>query len=250
MPLSLSTLDIRSILLDIEGTTTPIAFVFDVLFPFARAHLRDYLEAEFESPEVRGDIEYLREEHARDLAQNLSPPPLSTETRNAAIDSIVGYVHWMMDRDRKSTPLKSLQGKIWQQGYRDGILRSQVFPDVPSALERWHHAGFNVSIFSSGSVLAQKLLFSHTDAGDLTNFLHCYFDTTTGAKTLPESYQRIASAMGVEPEEVLFISDVVAELDASRSAGMATLLCARAGNPPQPADEKQQRISSFDQIAD
>jgi enolase-phosphatase E1 len=250
MKLSLSALNIRSILLDIEGTTTPISFVFDVLFPFARAHVRDYLEVEFETPHARADIASLREEYAGDVAQNLSPPSLSSGTRNAEMESIVAYVQWLMDRDRKSTPLKSLQGKIWQQGYRDGRLTSQVFPDVPGALERWHNAGLNVSIFSSGSVLAQKLLFSHTEAGDLTKFLDCYFDTTIGAKTLPESYQRIASALGFAPAETLFISDVVAELNASSSAGMSTVLCGRSGNPPQKLDENHPAISSFDEIAD
>jgi enolase-phosphatase E1 len=250
MKLSLSALNIRSILLDIEGTTTPISFVFDVLFPFARANVRDFLEVEFELPHVRADIAGLREEYAGDVSQNLSPPSLSSGTRNAEIESIVAYVHWLMDRDRKSTALKSLQGKIWQQGYRDKRLRSQVFPDVPRALERWHLAGLNVSIFSSGSVLAQKLLFSHTEAGDLTGFLDCYFDTTIGAKTLPESYQRIASALGFAPSKTLFVSDVVAELNASSSAGMSTVLCSRSGNPPQRSDEKQPAISSFNEITE
>jgi enolase-phosphatase E1 len=248
MKLSLSALNIRSILLDIEGTATPISFVFDVLFPFARAHVRDYLEVEFESPHVCADIARLREEYAGDVSDNLSPPSLSAGTRNAEIESIVAYVHWLMDRDRKSTALKSLQGKIWQQGYRNGRLRSQVFPDVPGTLERWHNAGLKVSIFSSGSVLAQKLLFSHTEAGDLTKFLDCYFDTTIGAKTLPESYQCIASTLGFAPAEVLFISDVVGELNASSSAGMSTVLCVRSGNPPQQSDEKQPAISSFNEI--
>jgi enolase-phosphatase E1 len=132
-----------------------------------------------------------------------------------------------MDRDRKSTGLKSLQGKIWEEGYRAGDLRGEVYPDVPPALERWRRQGTDIAIFSSGSVQAQRSLFGHTTAGDLTRFIRSYFDTTTGPKTAPESYLQIAAALDRPPSEVLFLSDVGAELDAASAAGMETALCVR-----------------------
>lgn len=248
MTFSLSTARIRAILLDIEGTTTPVAFVYEVLFPFARAKVKEYLETHLDSEEVFSDLEKLRAEQIADVRQNLSPPALREGPGKAEIDTLVAYVHWLMDRDRKSTGLKSLQGKIWQQGYLDAVLKAQVFSDVPTALERWHRAGLKMSVFSSGSVLAQKLLFANTELGDLTTFVNSYFDTTTGPKTAAESYQRIAAGLELMSSEVLFISDVVAELDAAVSADMQTLLCVRPGNHPQPPAGRHTIIKSFDEV--
>ena len=132
-----------------------------------------------------------------------------------------------MDRDRKSTALKSLQGKIWEKGYQSGELRGEVYPDVPGALERWHNRGIEIAIFSSGSVQAQRSLFRSTRAGDLTRFIKANFDTTTGPKPEPQSYSEIAAALRRPAAEVLFVSDVSAELDAARAAGMQTALCIR-----------------------
>jgi len=140
-----------------------------------------------------------------------------------------------MDRDRKSTPLKSLQGRIWEEGYKRGELRGQVFDDVPRALQRWQKQEKKISIFSSGSVLAQKLLFTHATAGDLSRHISYYFDTTVGSKTDKRSYQKIANVLQLLPSEIVFISDVSTELDAAKWAGMHTLLCLRPGNRPQPA---------------
>jgi enolase-phosphatase E1 len=223
---------VRGILLDIEGTTTPIAFVHDVLFSYARAHARDFLKNNHD--EVRADVALLREEHSADKSNNLQPP-----------ESIADYVDWLMDRDRKSTGLKSLQGKIWRQGYLNGSLKSQVFADVAPAFERWRAAGLKISIFSSGSVLAQQLLFAHTDAGDLTKFIHDYFDTNVGKKGEAESYRKIAAKLNLQPSEILFISDVVAELEAAKEAGMKTILSIRPGNAPQKWSEE---IRSFDEV--
>ena len=225
---------VRGILLDIEGTTTPIAFVHEVLFSYARAHARDFLKNNQDSDEVRADIALVREEHAADKSNNLQPP-----------ESIPDYIDWLIDRDRKSTGLKSLQGKIWRQGYLEGTLKSQVFADVAPALERWHAAGLRISIFSSGSVLAQQLLFAHTDAGDLTKFIDDYFDTNVGKKAEAESYRKIAAAMNLEPRQILFISDVVAELEAAKEAGMKTLLSIRPGNSPE---QWSSVIQSFDEV--
>lgn len=215
------------VLLDIEGTTTPIAFVHDVLFSYARENAKDFLTKNFDTDEVRADVELLRNEHAS------GDPALADDSRTAEIETLSTYIEWLIARDRKSTGLKSLQGKIWKQGYEDGSLKSQVFADVAPALERWHASGLSISIFSSGSILAQKLLFAHTEAGDLTRFIHSYFDTNIGKKGEPDSYRRIAASLGLQPNDVVFISDVTAELDAAHQAGMQTLLSLRPGNPPQ-----------------
>jgi len=247
---SLAAEGIRGVLLDIEGTTTPIAFVHEVLFSYARSQVRRFLMERFDSPEVLADLQQLREEHAIDVKQNLQPPVLKEEPRDAEIDSLAAYASWLIDRDRKSTGLKSLQGKIWQQGYSDGTLKAELFADVRPALERWRRAGLKISIFSSGSSLAQKLLFAHTAAGDLSGLIDNYFDTTVGAKTEAASYYRIASALRLPAQDVLFISDVVPELNAAGAAGMPTLLCVRPGNQPQPFAERYLTIRDFDEVKD
>jgi enolase-phosphatase E1 len=245
---SLSTNSVQGILLDIEGTTSPIEFVYQVLFPYVRTHVENYLRRRSNSDELKSDLSLLREEYAKDLADAAAPPPSIDHPPDAQIKSIAGYVFWLMDRDRKSTGLKSLQGKIWQEGYLKGELRSQIFPDVPPALKEWKRKNVDVRIFSSGSVLAQKLLFANTIAGDLTAFLNGYFDTTAGQKTSEESYRRIAAEFHLAPSKVLFISDVTAELDAASSAGMKTLLCVRPGNPPQSNAHGHAVISSFSDV--
>lgn len=233
---------VRGILLDIEGTTTPIAFVHDVLFSYARAHARDFLTNNITSDEVRTDVSMLYEEHAMDVMNDQQPPELTEE-----IESLADYIDWLIDHDRKSTGLKSLQGKIWRKGYLDGSLKSQVFADVAPAMERWREAGLSVSIFSSGSVLAQQLLFAHTDAGDLTRFIDKYFDTNTGKKGEADSYRRIAAEMGLDASEIVFVSDVVGELDAAEEAGMKTVLSVRPGNDVQPPTQHQV-IETFNQL--
>src|SRR3984893_4217347 len=230
---------IRDILLDIEGTITPIAFVHEVLFPYACSSVRDYLASHFDDAETMADIARLRQEHAIDVNHDLKPPTLIDESTPDQIKSIVSYVHWLIDRDRKSTGLKSLQGKIWRQGYADGTLTAPIFADVTPALVPLHDAGLKICIFSSGSSVAQQLLFAHTEFGDLTHLIDGYFDTTTGSKAVTDSYRRIASALGRAEEEVLFISDVVAELDAASAAGMQMLLSVRPGNPAQVAGRHQ-----------
>jgi len=235
MPVSLD--GIRGILLDIEGTTTPIAFVHDVLFSYARQRVRDYLAKHFNEEAVRADIQLMQNE------------PDSEQFDVDDVDSIVAHVNRLIDLDRKSTGLKSLQGKIWHEGYSDGTLRAQVFADVAPAFARWRVAGLIVSIFSSGSVLAQQLLFAHTEAGDLTPFISHYFDTGVGKKGEAASYRRIAEEIGIEPGEVLFVSDVVSELAAAREAGMKTALSIRPGNQPQASPEQHPIIHSFDEIS-
>jgi enolase-phosphatase E1 len=229
------------VLLDIEGTTTPIEFVHRTLFGYARAQVGEYLGRHWSEPEVRNDLALLRAEHAAE-APHPAPPPWHDQ-----VDAVVAYVHWLMDRDRKSTGLKSLQGKIWEEGYRSGELKSEVFPDVLPALERWRGQGIQIAIFSSGSVQAQQSLFEHTNAGDLTRFIRAYFDTTTGPKQEPESYSRIAASLGHSAADVLFVSDVGSELDAARLAGMETALCVRMPKS-LPSAAAHPVIHSFEEI--
>jgi enolase-phosphatase E1 len=234
------------VLLDIEGTTTPIDFVYNVLFPYARKHVKAFLSTHHTNDDVQADIEQLIEENARDAAQRLAPPLIQNHSDEARLASVAAYVEWLMDQDRKSTPLKSLQGRIWEAGYKAGELRSQLFSDVPRAFARWRDQQRDICIYSSGSVLAQKLLFSHTEAGDLTRFIRDYFDTNIGAKREAASYQRIAASLDCPASYLLFVSDVVAELDAAHAAGLQTRLCIRPGNPSQPPSSHG-IIHSFDE---
>ena len=239
---------IQAILLDIEGTTTPIAFVFEVLFPYVRTHLRAHLARHASAQDYESLFERLQDEHASDRSAEDVPPPWIGAPPAERLASIASYVEWLMDRDRKSMALKELQGRIWEEGYGRGDLVGVVFPDVPPALERWAARHLLVGIFSSGSVLGQQLLFRHSSAGDLTRFLSGYFDTTTGPKSDPASYQRIAAAMAVPPGAVVFASDVTRELDAARAAGMDTRLTIRPGNAPPPPGHGHLMIHSFDHV--
>jgi enolase-phosphatase E1 len=239
---------VRAILLDIEGTTTPIAFVTEVLFPYARTHLRTYLERHAGEPEHDALLARLRDEHASDVQSGESVPRWVDEPPTARTAAVVGYVEWLMDRDRKSTALKELQGRIWEEGYRRGLLQSNVFPDVRPALHRWREQGLTIAIFSSGSVLAQQLLFRHSSDGDLTRFLDSYFDTRVGPKTEPESYLKIAAAIGHPAEACLFLSDVTRELEAASTAGIQVHLVVRPGNAAAPPGHGFPVIRSFNEI--
>ena len=230
---------VAAVLLDIEGTTTPVDFVYRVLFPYAHARVADYLAEHGREPEVAQDVAGLREEHARDAAAGRCPPDWSDSP-----SVVAAYARSLMDQDRKATALKSLQGKVWAEGYRSGELKGQVYADVPRALARWTKAGKAVAIFSSGSVLAQKLIFGHTEFGDLTPYLSAYFDTTTGPKGQAESYRRIAAALHCKPGAILFVSDVVAELEAASEAGLETALAVRSDT--QATSRVHRPITTFD----
>lgn len=207
----------RGILLDVEGTTSAVAYVYDVMFPFARRGLAAYLDAHWDSPALSG----VREQVAKD-----------TEVATVATDrdAFEQEITRLMDADVKATGLKQLQGLIWEAGFKSGELVAHVFDDVPPALERWRAAGIDLRIYSSGSVHAQKLFFGHTTAGDLLPQFSGHYDTQIGGKREADSYTRIADEWGVAANEILFLSDVVAELDAAREAGMQTGLCVRPGN--------------------
>lgn len=237
--------EIGGVVLDIEGTTTPVPFVYNVLFPYARAHLRTFLAAH--TNEVR-DLatsvcdEWTANSLAGEDVRDLAP---ATGAR-ASIEAWSAYLEWLIAIDRKSPALKEIQGRIWQQGYDDGTLRGEVYDDVRPAFQRWKNSGVGIAIYSSGSVLGQRLLFSHSTAGDLTSFIDSYFDTTVGAKRSRDSYVKIAAALERDASALLFVSDVAAELDAAAGAGFQTRLCVRDGAP---APESVYRvIRSFDEI--
>jgi enolase-phosphatase E1 len=236
---------VRAILLDIEGTTTSIAFVYEVLFPFARAHLRRFLAdgSGDDRHAIREALALLRAEWAGDAAGRRAVPPWNDEVPESA----AGYLEWLMDRDVKSPALKRLQGLIWEGGYRTGELKGHVFPDVPRAFARWREASVTLAIYSSGSVLAQRLLFGATEQGDLTAFIAAFFDTGVGAKRWPDSYRRISAELNRPAQELLFVSDTPAELDAARAAGCQVLLAERPGNKTV-AYAEAETIRTFDQI--
>lgn len=224
---------IKAILTDIEGTTSSISFVKDVLFPYARKRLPAFVETHADDPVVQ----HWLHEAAKEAG-------LVSATREEIIDLLISWI----DADRKSTALKALQGMIWEAGYLDGEYRAHVYPDVPARLRAWRDAGTRLYVYSSGSIAAQKLLFAHTEAGDLTPLFSGYFDTETGAKRDARSYRRIAEALGAPPGEILFLSDVTEELDAARAAGMQTTLLARSpGSCPDGTPHRC--VADFDAVA-
>lgn len=245
MPLAIDLSAIRAILLDIEGTTTPIDFVFKTLFPFAAQHVQEFLFEHCSDLDIKTLVAELRATWSG--AASSGAPVWIEGTPEEKIASAAGYVRWLIARDSKITPLKTLQGKIWEQGFRSGALRGEVYPDVAPAFARWREHGRRIAIFSSGSVLAQKLLFSHSSADDLSSHIEAYFDTTTGPKREAESYKKIARTLQLPAERVLFISDLSPELDAARAAHAHTALCLRPGNP-QPEPTHHPSILTFDEV--
>lgn len=217
----------KAILTDIEGTTSSISFVKDVLFPYSRRHLASFVTAHARHPEVAVLLD-----ETRGLAGRLG----------AELDAVIATLLAWIDADRKAPPLKALQGMIWEEGYRRGEYRGHVYPDAVAALRRWHAAGIAVFVYSSGSVAAQKLLFAYSELGDLTPLFAGYFDTRVGAKTEASSYRAISDSVAVPPAEMVFLSDSPVELDAAASAGMVPVQLSRDGAPSASA---YRTVSSF-----
>ncbi|MGR9114961.1 MAG: acireductone synthase [Gammaproteobacteria bacterium] len=197
---------IKAIVTDIEGTTSSLSFVKEVLFPYARAHIGEFIRAHQIDPEVKRLMED---------ARTAAGKPLATE------DLIMQLIRWI-DDDQKITPLKSLQGLIWEHGYRKGDFKGHIYSDAAQALKTWKQLGIALYVYSSGSVYAQKLLFGHTEFGDLTSLFSGYFDTHIGGKKERESYTQIASQIELAPAHILFLSDIAEELDAAQAAGFKT----------------------------
>ncbi|MFI3158495.1 MAG: acireductone synthase [Methylococcaceae bacterium] len=222
---------IKAIVTDIEGTTSSILFVKDVLFPYARANIADYVRSQANEPQVKILLEAVCKEAGSEL---------STE-------QIISQLIQWIDEDKKVTPLKSLQGLIWEAGYRQGDFKGHLYPDAAAKLKAWQAEGLDLYIYSSGSVYAQKLLFAHTEYGDLTPLFSGYFDTHIGGKKEQESYQRIADQLALPANRLLFLSDIKEELDAAKAAGFETIWLVRDGTPEPQAEHRQ--VSNFDQIS-
>ena len=223
----------RAILTDIEGTTSSISFVKDVLFPYARRALPGFVKAHGDEPAVRKWLDAVAAENGGVCRDEM----------------IVEVLQGWIDQDRKHTALKALQGMIWANGYGNADFTAHVYPDAVPALRAWHADGLSLHVYSSGSVPAQRLFFGHSDAGDLTGLFSSWFDTEVGGKREAESYRRIAAAIGHPAGEILFLSDVVEELDAAREAGLETVLVDRIEDYPQPrtgdAANGHRRVESF-----
>jgi enolase-phosphatase E1 len=221
----------RAVLVDIEGTTTPIRFVTEVLYPYARERLPAFVRERAADAEIAKIIAEVRLEAGRDLD----------------LEGVIAQLLAWMDADRKIAPLKDLQGLIWEQGYADGELVTEIYEDAARGLRAWHAAGLRLYVYSSGSVQAQQAIFAHTDHGDVGALFSAYFDTRVGNKREADSYRLIAEAIGLPPDEILFLSDVREELDAARAAGLHTAWLVRDAMPSGPA-AAHRRVRSFDAL--
>jgi enolase-phosphatase E1 len=238
---------VRVLLLDIEGTTTPIDFVYKTLFPYAGRKVESFLRDHSDDAEIQALVQDLRGQYRVDKAQGFTPPTWDDASSEAQLRSSVAYVQWLIAKDSKCTPLKSLEGRIWQLGFESGELHGEVYTDVPPAFARWRQQGREICIYSSGSVLAQQLLFRTIVSGDLTTHITAFFDTKTGIKTAAESYRKIAASLKRTPKEFLFVSDAAREIEAASNSGMYSLLCERDTAAVGHADEPDV-VRSFDEI--
>jgi enolase-phosphatase E1 len=235
------------ILLDIEGTTTPVDFVYKMPFPYANAKVESFLHKHFREQEIMSLIEQLHEQYQNDKEQEeLQPPSWVDGTHESQLRSAVAYCQWLMFKDIKYTALKSLQGKIWEEGYNKGDLRGTVYPDVPPAFKHWRLQKRQICIYSSGSVLVQQLLFRTVASGDLTPYIAAFFDTRIGSKIQTESYRKIAESLVYSPSNALFISDTVKEVKAAHEAGMQAILCDHDLKASQLSEINIAIIRSFD----
>lgn len=239
---------VRVLLLDIEGTTTPIDFVYKTLFQYAARNVEPFVRAHFSEPEISALLQDLEAQHEGDNAEGQRPTVWLSGSDEERLSSSVAYARWLIARDSKCTPLKTLQGKIWKQGFANGELHGEVYPDVPPAFERWRRQQRQICIYSSGSVLAQQQLFQSVVSGDLTPYIAAYFDTHTGIKTVTASYTKIAAALGHSPREFLFVSDAANEVEAAHSAEMHAVLCDRGARAPAQPSPGETTIHTFDEI--
>jgi enolase-phosphatase E1 len=211
---------VEYILTDIEGTTTSVSFVYDVLFPYFRKHIWD-LKNMTDNEDVKSAFEETRK--------------LSKKEENVdivSIDQVIQKLESWCELDRKITPLKTLQGILWKVGYLQGVLKGHVYNDVPVSLQKWRQLGIKLGVFSSGSVEAQKLIFGFSEKGDLTEYFSNYFDTNTGMKRDVETYSTISKILNISSKNILFLSDIVQELEAADKAGYQTIQIIRPGTVP------------------
>lgn len=242
---------IDAILVDIEGTTTPISFVTEVLFPYIKTNVQDYLKTHWSEDEVQADVEALRKLAKNDLSDGThEAPQIKDGSDESVIDTVVANVLWQMSSDRKSTALKQLQGHMWKSAYKNGTVKAVVYEDVPKILRSLVQKGKKVYVYSSGSVPAQKLLFGYSDQGDLLNIFSGYFDTNVGNKKESSSYKAISSSIKTPPEKILFLTDVYAEAVAAKQAGIMPYILLRPGNKPLTEDELKEftTIKTFTEL--
>ncbi len=224
---------IRFILMDIEGTTTSISFVHEVLFPYASKNLEGFVRSNASEIEVRNELEAVKKTVLEEEGLKISDE-----------EAIQKMLFWIKE-DRKHTALKSLQGQLWKAGYESGEYQGHIYDDVLPVLKKWEKAGIKMGIYSSGSVAAQKLLFGYSDKGDLTPYLSAYFDTKIGHKREHTSYQNIQQSLDIPANEILFLSDVEEELDAAQIAGFQTIQLVRPGTQ---ASQKHKTVATFEEI--
>lgn len=238
------TISVDGVLLDIEGTTSSISFVHEVMFPFARRELGSYLHTHWDEPATQEACQQI----ARDAGHADLEAWLGGQSAAARQEVVAAEVRRLMDGDVKATGLKQLQGLIWQAGFESGELQAHLYDDVLPQLTRWRELGIHLRVYSSGSIQAQRLFFGHTVAGDLLAFFDGHYDTTTGPKKESASYRKIAEDFGLDAGRILFISDVVAELDAAGEAGYLTVLSDRPGNAPVASSHAHPTINTFAQL--
>lgn len=221
---------IKAIVTDIEGTTSSINFVHEMLFPYAAKQLPGFVRQRAADPEIAALLENVRAEAGEP---------------DANVERVIDILLQWIAEDRKATPLKTLQGLVWEQGYRSGDLTGHVYADTAPAMQRWSDRGARIFIYSSGSVKAQQLIFGHSDAGDLRPLIDGYFDTHIGAKRDCASYRRITEQIGVPPDQILFLSDTPEELDAAADAGLKTMQLAR----DEPVQSSRHPVArNFDEV--
>lgn len=221
---------IKAIVTDIEGTTSSLSFVKDVLFPYARKHMAEFVRQQQDNDDVKPLLAEIKKITAKDLS----------------INEIIGQLHEWIDQDKKVTPLKALQGLLWEKGYQEGDFKGHVYQDAYDRLKQWHDDAIKLCVYSSGSVYAQKLLFAYSDFGDMTSLFSAYFDTSIGHKQEKQSYLNIISELKLPPEQILFLSDIEQELNAAQAAGMKTVWLLRDAEIQPAATHRQ--VSGFSEI--
>lgn len=225
-------MQVKAVITDIEGTTTPITFVKDTLFPYSYDKLEDFLKQHWEKPDIQAIL--------RDVE--------SVQQENLSFHQVVELLKRWIEEDKKITPLKQLQGLIWEEGYKTGQLKGYVYEDAYKKLKEWHSRGIKIYVYSSGSVKAQKLLFSHTNMSDLTYLFSGYFDTTVGSKLEKTSYENIASQIGIKPANTVFLSDNPREVEAAAEAGMLVYRLVREGDAKFIEGFAYPQVRSFEEI--
>ncbi len=223
---------VKAILTDIEGTTTPISFVKDVLFPYSYQKMEEFILENKDNPKISKILDEVKKIEGKDLS----------------LEELINTLKKWIEEDRKITPLKEIQGIIWEEGYKSGKLQGYVYPDAYEKLKEWFDSGVKIYVYSSGSVKAQKLLFSNTNYGDLNYIFSGYFDTNIGNKKEKESYEKIAKEIGINPNEVLFLSDNPEEIIAASSTGMKVIRLVRQNDTEYIEDFPYPQVESFKHI--